>query len=133
MNYRDMLHLNRPPSAHPKMKRQDRAKIFSPFAALTGYDAAVHARDRVLVPRTVLTDYGLECLEQTLRQFHRGDTASVTYFAPLDPAQPESLGEYVTVTDAMVRLDLCGRMLHLTGHTIPLDDILDLQRGPDPA
>ena len=51
MNYRDMLHLPRPSSAHPKMKRQDRAKIFSPFAALAGYDEAVHARDRVLVPR----------------------------------------------------------------------------------
>lgn len=126
MNYRDMLHLPRPPSAHPKMKRQDRAKIFAPFAALSGYDAAVHARDRVLVPRTILTDYALECLDRTMRQLRRGDRVTVTYFVPADPCQPDALGEYVTVTAPVVRLDVYDRTLHLDGHFIPFDDIFEI-------
>lgn len=41
--YADILELERPQSAeslrkHPRMSLQNRAKIFSPFAALRGYD-----------------------------------------------------------------------------------------------
>ena len=40
--YKDMLRLPHPVSAtHPRMSLQDRAAQFSPFAALTGLDAAL--------------------------------------------------------------------------------------------
>ena len=38
--YADILHLSRPepPAKHPRMSITNRAKIFSPFAALRGFD-----------------------------------------------------------------------------------------------
>lgn len=44
--YDDIIHLSRPESAHPKMRRQDRAKLFAPFAALSGHEEAVRAREQ---------------------------------------------------------------------------------------
>ena len=48
--YEDIMGLRRPvhrddPFArrHPKMDRGNRAKLFAPFAALTGFDDVVHA------------------------------------------------------------------------------------------
>lgn len=40
--YQDMLHLPHPVSQHhPQMSVHDRAAQFSPFAALTGFDAVI--------------------------------------------------------------------------------------------
>ncbi len=41
--YDDMIHLPRPePVGHKPMSMMERAAQFSPFAALTGYEAAIH-------------------------------------------------------------------------------------------
>lgn len=102
--YDDMIHLSRPESSHPKMPRQDRAKLFAPFAALSGHDAAVHARDRVLVPQITLTDYTQECLDQTLRMLQKGDIVTITFFLPVQRNLDETLGEYRTVADSAMSL-----------------------------
>ena len=41
--YADILHLSRPEPSfrHPRMARFNRAKIFSPFAALRGYEEGI--------------------------------------------------------------------------------------------
>ena len=44
----DIIHQPRPESSHPRMRREDRAKLFAPFAALSGHDQAVHDREKVL-------------------------------------------------------------------------------------
>ncbi len=45
--YDDIISLERPPSpGHPPMSRQSRAAQFSPFAALTGYEAAIEEAAR---------------------------------------------------------------------------------------
>ncbi len=74
--YDDMIHLSRPISCHPKMPRQDRAKLFAPFAALSGHGAAIHAQDRVLVPQIMMTDYAQECLDRKLRMLRKGDVVT---------------------------------------------------------
>ena len=46
--YNDIIHLPHPTSAkHPRMPIQDRAAIFSPFAALTGHSAAISETARL--------------------------------------------------------------------------------------
>lgn len=64
-NYEDMLYMEHPTSKkHPRMKPEMRAAQFSPFAALTGYEAAVketavRVEDRVLEEeRQGDTDFG---------------------------------------------------------------------------
>ena len=45
--YDDLIHLPHPVSKkHPRMPVLDRAAQFSPFAALSGYDAAIKETER---------------------------------------------------------------------------------------
>ena len=58
-SYNDIIHLPPPNSAkHPRMPIQDRAAIFSPFAALSGHSAAIAETAR-------LTDRRMELDEDT--------------------------------------------------------------------
>ncbi|MCM1024927.1 MAG: hypothetical protein NC432_00690 [Roseburia sp.] len=46
-NYDDIIHLPHPVSKnHPQMPLEDRAAQFSPFAALTGHEAAIRETER---------------------------------------------------------------------------------------
>ena len=55
--YNDIIDKQRPvhvgddfEARHPKMSRENRAKIFAPFAALKGYEEAIDETGRVHVP-----------------------------------------------------------------------------------
>ena len=54
--YRDMIHLSRPISRHPKMSVENRAKLFTPFSALRGFDIEILTKehDQLLVSRVTL-------------------------------------------------------------------------------
>ena len=56
--YDDIIRLSRPVSEkHPRMSMTDRAAQFSPFAALTGYDAAIEETVRQLQAVSENTGY----------------------------------------------------------------------------
>ena len=81
-SYDDILALKRPLSRHPRMHRQDRAKLFAPFAALSGFEDSVKSRDRVLLPRTIPAEDARERLDRKLRSLRKGDYVTVVYFLP---------------------------------------------------
>ena len=58
--YADILHLSRPepPVKHPRMALSNRAKIFSPFAALRGFDDEISSEgaSKLLVKKVELSD-----------------------------------------------------------------------------
>ena len=55
--YEEMLHMPHHVSGkHPQMSRYDRAAQFSPFAALTGHEAAVQEAARVTEERAELDE-----------------------------------------------------------------------------
>ena len=68
--YDDILHMERPASKHPKMDLTNRAKLFSPFSALRGFDIAVltKQKENALVERAWLSEDMREVLERKLRQ-----------------------------------------------------------------
>ena len=125
----DIIHQPRPESSHPRMRREERAKLFAPFAALSGHDQAVHDREKVLVPRVLMTDYALEELDRKLQALQKGDAVTVTWFLPLQRVENEVLGQYFTAADTFERLDPYERLLYLKGQVIPMDDLADLRRG----
>lgn len=127
-SYEDMLYLDRPASRHPKMQRQDRAKLFAPFAALNGHSEAIHAREKMLMPKIKKTPWAQSVLDSALRQIKKGDTVTVTWFVPLQQTENEILGEYRTAVGTVERLDLYHRELHLTGQRINIDDLEELRR-----
>ena len=118
--YDDILYRSRPVSAaHPPMSRMDRAAQFAPFAALTGYEAAVRETAR-------LTEGRMELSEDVYLQAHCAQQPLVTavYFLP---DQKKDGGAYVTAKGALRRMDLTARCLLLTdGTQIPIDDIAQL-------
>lgn len=128
--YDDIIHLPHHISkTRPQMSMMDRAAQFSPFAALTGYDAAIKETGR-------LTDEKIELGEETKavldrKQSYLSDMISVqpeitvTYFLP---DERKSGGTYLSVTGKLKRIDEYERMMILTdGKKIPLDDIMDIE------
>ena len=128
--YDDIIHLPHHVSkTRPQMSMMDRAAQFSPFAALTGYDAAIKETGR-------LTDEKIELGEETKvvldrKQRYLSDMISVqpeitvTYFLP---DERKSGGTYLSVTGKLKRIDEYERMMILTdGKKISLDDIMDIE------
>jgi len=129
-DYSDILdHPHYVSKTRPQMSELERAAQFSPFAALTGYDAAISETGR-------LTDEKIELGEETkavldMKQQYLLDMISdqpeitVTYFIP---DTKKSGGAYVSVTGNLKRIDEYERLMLLTtGEKIPLDDIMDIE------
>ena len=64
--YNDIIHLSRPASKHPHMSQADRAKIFSPFAALKGHTEAIQRKEIPRVNKILLSDEMTESLERKM-------------------------------------------------------------------
>lgn len=107
----------------------DRAAQFAPFAALTGYDAAVRETARLTERRIELDEYETEALNRKLLfvKSHLADepVIYVTYFLP--DAKKEG-GAYVKKTGTVKKIKTYEGQLVMKDNTvIPLRDILMLE------
>lgn len=127
--YDDIIDLPHHVSAtRPRMSMIDRAAQFSPFAALTGYDAAIKETGRLTDRRIELSEDERIVLDrkQQILLDHIGDRpeVSVTYFVP---DERKDGGTYVTVTGKVKKIDEFERCFTLAdGIKIPLDEVLDM-------
>ena len=129
--YDDIIGLPHPVSpTRRRMTSLERAAQFSPFAALTGYEAALAESARLTEEKAELDEDTLRDLEEKLRLLaSRPDhpLIAVTYFRP--DAQKKG-GAYATVTGRLRKIRLFERELLLEdGAVIPLDDVAGLS-GP---
>ena len=86
-NYDDIIDLPSPTSEnHPRMPQRDRAAQFAPFAALVGYDSAIHEAKRLTEKEVELSEDMTEKLDRWCRIFSViADTKpkiNITYFIP---------------------------------------------------
>ena len=110
------------------MGRWNRAAQFSPFAALTGYDAEITEAMRITYPKLYLSvDMQEEINEKLVELVERiGEQpkVSLTYFVR---DVRKSGGEYVTVVGQLKRYDEYERLLVLKdGRRVPVDAIFDV-------
>lgn len=137
--YRDMIHLSRPISKHPKMAIANRAKLFTPFSALRGFDIEILTteQDRLLVPQVSLSVDQQEAIYRTLNDLRKGDWVTVTYFVPVKHIAGQLLGEYTVVSDTVKKVDDVEQLLVLDGCPIPFSTIHALtahgMEGVEPA
>ena len=116
--YADILQMERPEptTKHPRMSLGSRAKIFSPFAALRGFDdeLAEEGAQTLRVPKAELSDEEKAALSAKLATLRRGMAVTVRYFVPdlLCPASPP-VGRYQTATGAVQALDPIAKTLRL--------------------
>ena len=128
--YGDIIHLPHHVSkSRPQMSMEDRAAQFSPFAALTGYDAAILETGRLTEDKLELGEETQAILDRKQRYLAEIiDTKpeiTVTYFVP---DEKKSGGAYSTVTGFLKRIDEYERVLMLTdGRKIQLDAIFDIE------
>lgn len=127
--YDDMLFLPHHVSAvHPQMSRHDRAAQFSPFAALSGYDAVLREVGRLTQPQKEL-DEGVQAeLNGQLRVLagllDQHPEVTVTWFRP--DGKKEG-GEYLTATGTVRKIDTYREVLILeSGEQISIHNLLSL-------
>lgn len=134
-HYEDIINLPHHISkTRPQMSMIDRAAQFSPFAALTGYDAAIQETGRLTDEKIDLGEEAKTVLDR--KQHYLSDIISVqpeitvTYFLP---DERKSGGSYLSVTGKLKRIDEYERMMILTdGKKIPLDDIMNIESVSPP-
>lgn len=132
--YADILHMERPQSEesrrkHPRMTLQNRAKIFSPFAALRGYDEqlAEEKQRTERVTKRILTEEEMSGLSDKLMQVTKGMTITVRYFVE-DTAHPEipDVGNYVTITGEVESIDPVFRTLQIAKVVVAFEDLVEV-------
>lgn len=128
--YEDIIHLDRPRSSrHVPMSIGERAAQFAPFAALTGYDAAVRESARLTDKKVQLDEDALADLDRKhhilWEHWDQSPMVTVVYFQS-DPLKAG--GCYCSQSGRVRKIDLHQRTLTLEGGLIiGLDDIVELE------
>ena len=128
--YDDIINLSRPESKkHTPMPMEDRAAQFLPFAALTGYDAAVSETARLTEDRIELDPQEAERLGARLavlvKRQQEQPELSLLYYVP---DARKAGGAYVTVSGRIRKITDFPRCIYLTdGSRIPIEDIVAVE------
>lgn len=128
--YDDIIHLPHHISAtRPRMAAMDRAAQFSPFAALTGHDAAIKETARRTDQQIELAEDARTVLDIKLNMLRDMATThpevAVTYF---QPDEHKEGGHYVTATGAVKKVDGYTHMIvMMNGTEIPIEHVLALE------
>ena len=128
--YDDIINLPHPTSkTHPRMPMYNRAAQFSPFAALTGHEAAIAETARRTDKKHQLSEDTIAELNKKLNLIAAtlGTKHSITisYFVP---DLKKSGGSYVTCTGVVRKIDTYARALIMEDNTIiEVEQISDIQ------
>ena len=127
--YEDIIRLQRPASRRAPMSRTDRAAQFSPFAALTGYDAVIAETGRLTDSCTELDESRMaeinEVLQKILESADTMPQVALTWFREDDH---KSGGAYLRISGRVKKLDLCqGKLLLEDGTAVDIVQLRDIE------
>ena len=126
---------------HPNMSVGKRAKIFSPFDALKGFNKSVAAKEIRYVERRELCESDCEELNQKIAALselvtdsraakEKSITVRVTYYVPCDDPNSEAfmqLGRYVTAEGVVMNVDTVFGSITVGKQKIRLRDIAEIE------
>lgn len=127
--YEDIINLPHHISpTRQQMPMSDRAAQFSPFAALTGYDAAIKETGRLTDERIELDVEALSALDMKyqllMEALDEAPEVTITYF---QPDEWKAGGKYVSAVGAVKKIDDFERRITMRdGTRIPMDDVLSI-------
>lgn len=127
--YEDIINLPHHVSpTRPQMPMSDRAAQFAPFAALTGYDAAIKETGRLTDEKIELDEEALTALDMKYQflmdALDDAPEVTITYF---QPDERKAGGKYVSATGAVKKVDDFERRITMRdGTRIPMDDVLSI-------
>lgn len=129
-SYDDIIHLPHPTSArHPRMPVQERAAIFSPFAALSGHGVAIAETARLTEQRIELDEDARAELDWRqavlLKHMDAQPEITITWF---QPDERKEGGAYLTLSGRLKKIKELERILLLAdGTEIPLEDVVKME------
>ena len=112
----------------PQMPMSDRAAQFAPFAALTGYGAAIKETGRLTDERIELDVEALSALDMKyqllMEALDEAPEVTITYF---QPDERKAGGKYVSAVGTVKKIDDFERGITMRdGTRIPMDDVLSI-------
>ena len=128
--YDDIIDLPNPtPKRHPRMSLYARAAQFSPFAALTGHEAASRETARRTDEKEILSDEVIVGLNEKLRIIAENIgsemAVAITYFVP---DERKAGGAYMTHAGVVKKIDEYEHMIIMKdGTMIPIDQISEIE------
>lgn len=127
--YDDIIHCSRPISGkRARMTNYDRAAQFSPFAALTGFDAAIAETGRITGDRIQQDEDEKQHLDmqmqEVLERLPEQPEVTVLWFRQ---DERKTGGAYVSTTGHVKKVDTyAGKLLLADGRGIPLEEIISI-------
>lgn len=128
--YDDIINLPNPTSTkHPRMPLPDRAAQFSPFAALTGHEAAIKETARRTDKKLMLSDEVIAELNEKLKLIAEAIGAQkrirITYFVP---DNKKAGGAYIFCSGYVKKIDEYEHTVVMEDKTaIPIEQISDIE------
>ena len=127
--YDDIINLPHHVSkSHPQMSLLNRAAQFSPFAALTGHEAAIQETARLTDSFIELDEDRKERLNEQLQMImenlEQKPECEITYF---QPDEKKTGGSYVTVCGRIKKIDrLEHRIIFTDGTVLPIKHLYSI-------
>ena len=125
--YADIIHLPHHVSRnHPQMRMADCTAQFSPFAALTGHDAAISEAARLTDEQPIL-DESVKQEISDLLQLASTDSNLVLNLVYFVPDSRKAGGAYMEITGRIKKLIPHEKLLIMdTGTRIPVEDVVEV-------
>lgn len=99
------------------MNQIQRAHIFSAFDALKGFRELLKEKERIVVPKRILSEDDLEILNRKIYEVKPGMILTVIYF---------DNGDYVKFTGRVAKINLDEKYIQIVKNRILLSHIVDL-------
>lgn len=128
--YDDIINLPNPTSKnHPRMSLYARAAQFSPFAALTGHEAAIRETARQTDEKEILSDEVITGLNEKLQVIAENigseQTVTITWFVP---DERKAGGTYTTHSGVVKKINEYEHTIIMTDSTIiPIGQISEIE------
>ena len=94
-----------------------RAKQFMPFAPLKGFKEALREKEKVIVPKRVLTSDDIDNLNYKFPQLKKGMIVKVVYYSD---------GNYIELEGMVSKIDNYNKILTIVKTKIFYKEILDI-------
>lgn len=102
--------------------KEERARQFLPFNALTGYYRMILEKQRVSEPKKELSEDEAAALSDKLKSLRRHDLVTVTFY---------DKDAYITKTGMITDIDLTFQTLTVVKTKIAFQDIFDVETRKD--
>ena len=114
---------------HPQMSLQNRAAQFSPFAALTGHEAAIQETARLTDSFIELSEDRKERLDEQLQMIMENlaqkPECEITYF---QPDERKTGGSYTTICGRIKKIDRFEQKIMFTdGTALPINHLFAIR------